>query len=226
MKQLLATDFDGTFYIHGQIPPENRAGIEAWRANGRRFGFVTGRDLGFFKTIGELALNVDYLLLYNGALLALADGTVVKEYLIDEATFRALEAFISAMPDVCSCSSANGAAAYHQYYATFPDQARALAVADAVNARFGDAVTAFVNGEHVNIGVKGSGKTQGVLDALEYYGLSRSAAAVFGDDYNDVDMIKTLDGWAVETARPAVKRAAPHICKSVGEAALKLLEEA
>ena len=27
MKQLLATDFDGTFYIHGQIPPENRAGL-------------------------------------------------------------------------------------------------------------------------------------------------------------------------------------------------------
>ena len=226
MKQLLATDFDGTFYIRGQIPPENRAGIEAWRADGRLFGFVTGRGLDFFETIRGLGVDVDFLLLFNGALLALADGTVVKEYLIENAVFRALEAYISALPDVCSCSSADGAAAYHQYYATFPDQSRALTVAEAVNDRFGDAVTAFVNGEHVNIGIRGSGKSQGVKDALDHYGLPTAAAAVFGDDYNDVDMITAFDGWAVETARPAVLRAAPHVCRSVGETAKRLLEKA
>ena len=225
MKQLLATDFDGTFYIRGEIPAENRAAAEAWRAAGRRFGFVTGRGLDFFDKLRELEIGFDYLLLFNGSMLALADGTVVTEYRIAPGVFRELEAFFAVMPEVCSHSRAEGTS-LHQFYATFPDPARALAAAERVNARFGGEVTAFVNGEHVNIGVRGSGKTQGVRDALAYYGLPEDAAAVFGDDYNDLDMIASLNGWAVETARPAVLRAAPHVCRSVGEAARALLEEA
>ena len=223
MKKLIATDFDGTVCRGGKIDPADRAAAAAWRESGRLFGFVTGRGTDFFDTIKELGVEVDFLLIHNGALLALSDRTVVKEYRIAEADFRALEAFFAAIPDVRAYDKADGDAVRRQYYARFDSPERALEAAAEVNRLFGDRVTAFVNGWHVNIGKKGSGKTQGVYDALAWYGLPDDAAAVFGDDYNDLDMIVTHRGWAVDTARPEVLAKAPHVCKSVGEAARELM---
>ncbi len=225
MKKLIATDFDGTFYRHGRISDKDRAAIEKWRGNGGYFGFVTGRGTDFFETIRELGVETDYLLLYNGALLAAPDGTVLREYLIDRDTFAGLELFFAGMPDARSFDRAGEDAFYRQYYALFADPKQALAAAREVNGRFGDRVTAFVNGPHVNIGKKGSGKAQGVYDALEYFGLPSDAAAVFGDDYNDMDMIAAHKGWAVANARPVVIKAASHVCFSVGGAALKLMRK-
>ena len=225
MKRLIATDFDGTFILHGEIPPVNRTGIEAWRAAGRYFGFVTGRGLDFVSLVSELKIPVDYLLLYNGALLTDANGRAIKEYRIPEPVFAEMVQFFAGIPDALYYSKAGGETLFRHYYASFADETRALEVASQVNARFGDEVTAFVNGVHVNVGRKGSGKTQGVLDALSRFGLPPDAAAVFGDDYNDMDMIASLDGWAVSTAREAVLQAAPHVCESVGEAILTLLRE-
>lgn len=217
-KKLIATDYDGTFCRGGEISAEDREAVSAWRAAGGLFGFVTGRSDDFFRTIREKSLEADFLLLYNGALLALPDGAVIREYRIEPAVFAALAGFFRARPDVCEHDEPDGSPYYRQYYARCTDEACALRAAEEANRRFGDAVTAFVNGPFVNIGKKGSGKTQGVYDALRYYGLPDGAQAVFGDDYNDLDMIVRHRGWAVETARPAVLAQAPHVCGSVGGA--------
>ena len=223
-KRLIATDFDGTFYRNRALDPADLAAVAAWRAAGGLFGFVTGRGVDFFDTAKKEGLEADFFVLYNGALLADGAGKTLKEYLIGRDTFAALYGVFRAMPDVKSCDTPDERPFYHQYYARFETPEEALAAAEEANRIFGDRVTAFVNGEHVNIGRKGSGKTQGVFDALEYFGLSADAAAVFGDDYNDLDMIVTHNGWAVDTARPAVLEKAPHVCRSVGEAALTLLD--
>ena len=225
MKQLIATDFDGTFIKHGVIDPEDRAVIAQWRRSGRYFGFVTGRGLDFLQTIRDLDVEADYLLIYNGAMLALPDGTVLKEYRIPRPDFERLADFFRAIPDACAHDEpADGQEIFHQYYARFETPERALEAAEEANRRFGDRVTAFVNGEHVNIGKKGSSKAQGVFDALAYYNLPRDAAAVFGDDYNDIEMITVHKGWAVASARPEVLAAAPHICKRIGDTARALME--
>ena len=225
MKKLIATDFDGTFIRGHKIDPADLEAIAAWRADGRLFGFVTGRGADFFETAKEYGAAADFFLLYNGALLALPDGTVVKEYLIPRAQMAALARFFEAIPDVCDYQKPTDAPFYHQYYARMPNQARALEAAAEINRLYGNDVTAFVNGWHVNVGKKGSSKAQGVFDALEYFGLPPAAAAVFGDDYNDMEMIAAHHGWAVATARPEVLAQAEHVCESVGEAAMRLMEE-
>jgi HAD superfamily hydrolase (TIGR01484 family) len=222
-KLLIATDFDGTFIRNGKIDPADLEAIADWRHKGRLFGFVTGRGSDFFNTAREYGVEADFFLLYTGALLALPDGTVCKEYLIPRSVFARLEAHFRAIPDVCWFNEADDAPFYHQYYATMETPERALQVAEGVNRLFGDEVTAYVNGPHVNIGKKGSGKAQGVFDALDYFRLPRDAAAVFGDDFNDMDMLRVHNGWAVATARPEVLAMAPHVCESVGKAAKELM---
>ncbi len=60
-------------------------------------------------------------------------------------------------------------------------------------------------------------KWHGVSALLDYYGLHGEQAAVFGDDYNDVEMIKNCVGIAVENAVAEVKNAAKFICGSNDE---------
>ena len=225
MKRLIATDFDGTFIRRGAIDPGYDTAIRAFRAAGGLFGFVTGRGTDFFRTAEEYGVTADFFCLYNGSLLALPDGTPVKEYRIPRATFAELEAFFADSPEVCSFDRATDAPDYPHYYARYGTPELALAAAEEVNRLYGDRVTAFVNGEHVNIGKKGSRKTQGVRDALAYFGLKEENAAVFGDDFNDLDMIVSLNGWAVASARPEVLAKAPHVCESVSAQADVFLSE-
>lgn len=225
MKKLIATDFDGTFIRGGVIDPGYHTDIRAFREAGGLFGFVTGRGTDFFDTIREYGVTADYLLLYNGSLMALPDGSVVKEYLIPRQTFAALESFFAADPAVCAFDKTGNEPFYRHYYARYDTPELALEAAAEVNRLYGDRVTAFVNGVHVNIGKKGSGKTQGVRDALTYFGLKEEEAAVFGDDFNDLDMITALNGWAVNTARPEVLAKAPHVCESVAAQAKIFLSE-
>ncbi|MBQ7637464.1 MAG: family 43 glycosylhydrolase [Clostridia bacterium] len=217
MKRLIATDFDGTFCRNGQIDPLDRKAVSEWRKHGNYFGFVTGRGIDFIEKVKELGIETDYLLLYNGALLTLADGTVLKEYLIPRSDFSQLVDFFGTLPDAKGLSELDDNDFFHHHYSSFDSPERALEVANKMNGLFGEKVTAFVNGCHVNIGKKGSSKAQGVFDALEYFSLPADAAAVFGDDFNDIEMIKTHGGWAVDTARPEILKTAPNVCRSVGE---------
>ena len=91
MKRLIATDFDGTFIRHGRIDPGYHTAIRAFRQAGGLFGFVTGRGTDFFRTAEEYGVTADFFCLYNGSLLALPDGTPVKEYRIPRADFAALD---------------------------------------------------------------------------------------------------------------------------------------
>ena len=115
------------------------------------------------------------------------------------------------MPDVENYDTPDERPFYHQYYARFETPEQALAAAETVNRLYGDRVTAFVNGEHVNIGRKGSSKTQGVFAALAYFGLPLDAAAVFGDDYNDLDMILASKAGFLFRSTEQIKKDHPEL---------------
>ncbi|MBR3095649.1 MAG: HAD hydrolase family protein, partial [Clostridia bacterium] len=128
--------------------------------------------------------------------------------------FAALEDAMAGYADVIGYSKC-GESRRH-YYAVFPDQERALQVREELLPAFGDKVSIFVNGQHINIGNRGTGKAEGVSFVLRHFALPDDAAAVVGDDYNDLDMILRHNGWAVAGGRPEVVAQAPHVCESVG----------
>lgn len=216
-KKLLATDFDGTFLIKGKIPPECGPEIARFRERGGLFGFVTGRGKDFAETVkGYGADYYDYLILYNGALITRADGTKVFESFIERDVFKKLEDCHRRLGDAEYYDKADEKELYPQYYSTFADEKRALEAAAEINRLFGDKITAYVNGPHVNIAALGTGKAQGVALAAEHFGVAREDVYVIGDDHNDVGMIEAFDGYAVENARDAVKNVAKKLFPSVG----------
>lgn len=223
-KQLIATDYDGTLRIGDGISEYNIKAIKEWQKAGGYFGIVTGRDIGFIETIKEFDIVWDYLILYNGSLIIDKDGTTVFESVIPYDIFKALEDFFEKCENLTYYSKAKKDEKQLHYYATAHTTEQALETAKKVNDLYGSKVTAFVNGQHINIGLKGTGKAQGVSIIAKHYGLDESQIAVVGDDYNDLEMIKYHNGWAVERANNTVKQAAAHICASVGDLAYELLK--
>ena len=221
-KRLIATDFDGTLFVNGEITPETRKAIDLWRADGRLFGIVTGRGEDFFDKIREEKIPVDYLIIYNGSMITDKDGNIIYERFISAETFAELENIFSGYEDIEYYSRADGSTQHH-YYATFNCTERALEVKKDIDAVFGGKLAVFVNGRHINIGDSGTGKAEGVRVVLDYFSLPQESAAVVGDDYNDLEMIRAFDGWAVENGKPDVVGQAPHICKNVGDLAETLL---
>ena len=215
-KRLIATDYDGTLNRNGVIDDETRTAIDRWRADGRYFGVVTGRGVDFYDTAKEVSLPFDYLIVCNGCLILSPEKEILYESLIPADTFGEIENVMAGYDDIEYFSKSDGKPRHH-YYATFPSTGRALEVRQALLPVFGDRVSIFVNGPHVNIGNIGTGKTQGVGVILRHFSLPQDTAAVVGDDYNDLDMLLTYQGWAVDSGKPDVVRDAPHVCKSVGD---------
>ena len=215
-KRLLATDYDGTLRRNGVIDIQTRKAIDRWRQSGRLFGVVTGRGIDFYDTAREDGLPFDYLIVCTGSLILGPDKQVLYESLIPAQTFAAVEHVMAQYEDIIDYNKSNGQPRHH-YYATFPNQERALAVREALLQQFGDKLSVFVNGPHINIGNRGTGKAEGVSLVLQHFRLPKDSAAVVGDDYNDLDMILAHNGWAVESGCKEVVARAPHICKSVGD---------
>ena len=221
-KLLIATDYDGTLRQNGEIDAGTRAAIDRWRARGRYFGVVTGRGIDFYDTAREIGLPFDYLIVCTGSLILGADKRVLYESLIPAKTFAAIERTMAQYADIVCYSESDGTPRHH-YYATFPSQERALQVQQELRGKFGELLSIFVNGPHINIGNRGTGKAEGVSQILRHFALPADSAAVVGDDYNDLDMLLAHNGWAVESGRKEVVARAPHTCKSVGDLIESLL---
>lgn len=216
MKRLIATDYDGTLRINGVISTYDREKIEEFRLAGHYFGIVTGRGSDFFETVKKEGLSVDYLIVYTGALIADPDGNILFEAPIPPENFKKLENFFEKRADAEWYQKAEGEGPYYQYYATCEKQETALKVAAEAEKEFGGIFEYFVNGPHINICDKGISKASGIREILKHYGLPEEAAAPVGDDYNDLEMLTQLNGWAVSSGRPEVVKKAPHVCESVG----------
>ena len=214
---LIASDFDGTVYHRGVIRDADRAAIRRWRGEGGLFGIVTGRGITFPQVMRDLNVGCDFFLCCNGAVLMDANGVILRERMLDPALFARLEEFFRKTPGAQDYTLTDAAATLHQYNALMPTHQEASEVTARLNERFGGGINALANGRNINIIKKGESKAAGVLSALEHFSLPPDAAAVVGDELNDIDMIRHFIGWAMSTGRPETIAAAGHLCEGIAD---------
>ncbi len=70
----LASDFDGTLARDGHVEPSTLAAVRRWRASGRRFILVTGRELGELQATFPGVDACDAVVAENGGLLYWPDS--------------------------------------------------------------------------------------------------------------------------------------------------------
>ena len=171
-------------------------------------------------------VHCDFYLVHTGAALLDRNGQVLRRKTIAEDVFAQLEAAFAAWGDAENYDTVDQGKEFCQYSALmYTNEAAEERVAQ-LNQRFGHVVTAYANGRNINIVARGEGKAEGIGYALEHFGLGQDAAAVVGDDLNDLDMILHWRGWAMASGREQVVQAAEHTCTSIADLVDQLLNDA
>ncbi|GMA98030.1 HAD-IIB family hydrolase [Pelosinus sp. IPA-1] len=104
----------------------------------------------------------------------------------------------------------------HQIALGFASLDGAAEAARQINQLFGDTVYACQNRGSVDITPIGIDKSKGIEKLLELKAWQDAEVYVIGDEINDLPMIHRFDGYAVESAREAIRKDAKQSFPSVG----------
>jgi Cof subfamily protein (haloacid dehalogenase superfamily) len=236
--KLIVSDLDGTLLRSDKTLSSYTAEVlHRCREKGVKVVFATARSIKSVQSFTEL-IAVDGLCISNGASV-FADGKLLVRYTFDKATQKAFTAELKAEPSVYRISAKTGELDYYlgrkrREFETeydFPDDCTVdfmhmsyssptPEVPFALLHKYDGIIMHRITGEElVDINPIDATKRNAVVTLSEHWGILPSEIAVFGDDYNDIDML-TLPGVtavAMGNAIPEVKAVADYVCGSNDE---------
>lgn len=225
--KVIASDFDGTFSREGGILQSDLDAVSRWREAGNLFGFSTGRCFG---SIYKKAKNmtVDFFVCSGGAAVYSGEGDLIWE---DPFTF---EVFMEAMEiakdyDMPYIDLAYGRKIWELRYRyaqkPFPEDVTLLhhaafscaspEIAQKLSADIAEKMSSRALGQwnHMNVDLVSPGvtKTTGITEYIKLMGVDKNDVITVGDNYNDIEMIRDFNGYAVEGAVDELKKAAKGV---------------
>ncbi|MDF9838548.1 MULTISPECIES: HAD-IIB family hydrolase [unclassified Breznakia] len=242
--KVLATDYDGTLKVDGEISAENKIALQRWRNAGNAFGIVTGRSTTtIMDEIKKNKLDVDFLICNNGGVILDKDYNILKLSLIDFSEAEKILAYLETYdcsayvlndgihrakkvlkehhddlhnaPSTVSVETILKQQKIAQIVVGFENQAEANALAFALNDEFGDAIEAFANVNCVDMVPKGVSKAEGIAFVAKRDGLNKKAIYTIGDSYNDICMLEAFTGATLEHAQADIKGLVDYVVKDV-----------
>ncbi len=112
-----------------------------------------------------------------------------------------------------------------QIVVSLDDEADGRRIADYINATFHNVACAYRNVNCVDITPYGISKATGLAYMIHHYQMKSEAVYTIGDSYNDIPMLSTYYGYAMENATNQVKSYAKDTAGSVNEAIRKVLNK-
>ena len=238
--KIIASDYDGTLN-HGGIDDKKRNAINKWREKGNKFGIVSGRmpdDL--LKIYKKDALELDFLLACNGAVILTTDGKIIKDDRIDGDILKPLLDFLfflgadwatiqsdknyiidendnDRLPDEFTRKTLPNLKYFIQVSTILEDDEEAEEVTNAVREKFGDKLNPLQNGRCIDIVSSRINKAKGLYDYLELVGGKYEDMITVGDNINDTHMIKEFRSYAMANGVQSIKDIADYVTEGITE---------
>ncbi len=248
---LIASDFDGTLNIHGQISDEDRRAIKEFQAAGNLFGLCTGRPRSLLELVTEkYNLTVDFVLANNGALAVDGQGNTLYDYRgqnRDDMIYQLIVYLSETYGNSVNCILDRQ---FHSYHAKYPDgneQERLRPLAEThdikefnmlstivpedkivdcceyITKTYGDLLNPLRNGHCLDIPPAGTDKGEGVARYAALMGVPTENIYTVGDSMNDAAMITRFKGHAMKSGFRELLDIAPYQCVSVSELIHKII---
>ena len=233
---IIASDFDGTLNYQG-ISVADKEAIDKFRADGNKFGIVTGRDLEqalwVLYDLKKSDLKVDFVICCTGAITLSGDGEIIKmtkqktgKYLnemleyaktLNLGSFRASNELLTCFADARGKIKSNFEALGEitQANAWFGSEEDAKNFLEYVEKNHGGDINIFRNGGCIDMPPLGVSKVSGIYGYAKDF--KDAEIITVGDNVNDLPMIKEFDGYAVSNAKDEVKSAAKHLCDRIAD---------
>ena len=248
--KIAASDFDGTLFRDGDVTKEEIEAIDKWRANGNLFGVITGRNYKSLREdLDNFDVNYDFIISTNGALIRDEKCNVLKSFEVDTEIAKELlelgiqhnaiwselmylDSFHRRVIEHRTADSEmkvnrdilNETASFHQMSFTFPDIDDALKLTEYINSHYDGILSAhsLIYGETANIDIVkyGVSKASALYVLSEINNVAKEDIVTFGDNFNDIPMIKEFDGYIMSSAIEEVRKLANRTCSSLCEVLL------
>jgi Cof subfamily protein (haloacid dehalogenase superfamily) len=233
MYLLVATDLDDTLLRRDKTVSDYTAGVfRRLCERGILAALATGRPLSMVTEYAK-RLGIDNMILDNGAEI-FTGGELIRDFFPPRDIVLSLIDELSANPAVYRI----GARTKRAYYTTNrenPDPTKIIwdftepiaepiihvsfrsgdaSIAQSIQERFPElSVLRFAREDLCDVGASGVSKANGIKILAEHFNIPMAEVAAFGDEYNDIEMLRECGvGVAVENAVPEYKAAANHTC--------------
>lgn len=114
---------------------------------------------------------------------------------------------------------------FNQFTAGFPDGESAQAAMAAIEAAYPGKFTCHFLGQGFDLTRSDISKTVGLRRLAKHLGVEESCIFTAGDNWNDLDMLQSFNGFAMESAPEGVRTKVGRVAPCVGDAIRQLLSE-
>lgn len=243
--KLFVTDFDRTLYVDRDISLKDINSIKSWQEDGNLFVIATGRDIYSVREKVELYdIQPDYWICNNGAVLFDEKFNVLSSKVIErEVLMKILEYIYENYEGAFSLSEVNSKIAVrakndqcnerdyrkmidfseiekigevYQIHKRFDEESLVSKLANDLNDKYGNYITAYPNNLNVDIVTNGVNKS-GTVEYLKNSLNNVNKVITIGDSYNDLQMILDYGGYTLESANENIRLKVKNICVDVSE---------
>ncbi|MCZ9837961.1 HAD family hydrolase [Brachyspira hyodysenteriae] len=237
--KLFFSDYDMTIYIHEKIDDSVFDAIKKWREAGNIFTIATGRNkFSIFEHIDRHGLEFDYLIANNGALVFNNKREIIfKDTIDDEVSYKVIRFLHEKFGGTVEIANDNYVVSVKskegndnlpfkvdkkinineienlkniiQINKMTPNAESTEIVANTINEKFKEEVTAYANIRTVDIVKNTVNKANGVDFVHKFIERNNKniidKILVAGDSNNDIEMIKKYNGYAQINANEKIK---------------------
>lgn len=232
---IVASDYDGTLNIDGTVDPDLVRAIADFRARGHKFSICTGRPIeSIYEQVLLYGIPFDFIIGMNGSIGVDTDlKRCFGEFMHHEDVFE-VQAILenhgflhySVSDGVVNLMIEPGIKKHEEFedlakkgvrgfYVLKNSPEEAKEMSDWLNDSYPEATfKAYPNRDYVSISVRGSHKANGVRNLISYTGWD-GEVLTFGDDFNDIPMLKAFTSYGIESGVSEAIAYAKHITPNV-----------
>ncbi|MGL4742172.1 MAG: HAD-IIB family hydrolase [Sarcina sp.] len=239
MCKFLISDVDHTIYFLDDRSIKNSKAIKEFQKAGNKVIACTGRSLnGIIETEKEINVKFDHYLLLNGAMVVDEEKNIISHKYIDESCIQGI-LDITGDANVSVC--VNDGFDYHLVKGNHPsfeienldrlkvNKLSGLSVAyrgddgifddllnriaNQINQKYGEVVTAYKNTKYIDIVPKGCSKGNAIKELQEEWKLENKDIYTIGDSENDITMLENKDyvSFTFDNSKAFLKEVVNHV---------------
>ena len=227
MRKILVSDYDNTFFRDDKEIKENMLKVEEFRRKNNLFIIATGRSYyDFNRALKEYDIKYDYLIINQGATILDNKNNIIENHTIDEKVkdMIAEDLKLNDEETMFACSALESRVSIknekitkiHKGYETI-DIARKIN--EFINNKYSSSVNSYLitTSNSIEIISSMTNKAKAISKIAEIENIDKQNIFTIGDSYNDIEMIKSFNGFCVENAQQEVKDVSIKVCSSVSE---------
>ena len=227
MRKILVSDYDNTFFRNDKEIKENMLKVEEFRRKNNLFIIATGRSYyDFNRALKEYDIKYDYLIINQGATILDNKNNIIENYTIDEKVkdMIAEDLKLNDEETMFACSILESRVSIknekitkiHKGYENIDIDRK---MNEFINNKYSSSVNSYLitTSNSIEIISSMTNKAKAISKIAEIENIDKQNIFTIGDSYNDIEMIKSFNGFCVENAQQEVKDVSIKVCSSVSE---------